>query len=676
MSVPDWLSEDAISESEEEFRARGGALSPAGRQAAAAASLSLIGAYFSEGSQPLVSRAMIATEASDASVAAVVLAGIRLRVALAASERLLGLLRRIGHRPNFRYELRTTESVGGLSGQLDVNRWVAQIGAPREVLTFPTLESHRATETPENVLIAFAIGWMRSELEISLRRTSATPSSVESRAARAKDRELARIERQPAYASCRPAAARLRTTRSIADLASKVRRRAQRRELRNPTPYADLAHWIVQSLQGEPSVQPGDVQWDFYGEQFDTCLFELWSLHQLARRLAARLGVEEPLLSANWRGSGLTYTFQHFSGTIEIYYQTELATITGRDGRWRRDDMYALRSRPDIVARVTPSNQEAALVIVDPKLRQRTGMPTEEVYKLLGYFENFDIHPRRGAILFYTTDENNLRHYRLQAGSFDQVVAARLNPRLDSGGEGIELIVDIILGSLGIQYDDIPLEDGSHLTELTSASEQHVYRITRQLLTWAKTNEASIAPSINMLESLLGAARWGLLNPDVRTMLSTAVCVGNQLDPQADYSGPVLGLCSSIERLLHDQVAAVVLDSKPGFRSNLIMLGKLIEAVAVACDVPLPGTPAKWLPVHTELQTFIESSAHLSRQAIAALVPKWSEMNHDYRRHAAHRKSMSRAQWQAAVDLFFSQGLLTQTCDALLQPKLSLGDSF
>jgi hypothetical protein len=43
-----------------------------------------------------------------------------------------------------------------------------------------------------------------------------------------------------------------------------------------------------------------------------------------------------------------------------------------------------------------------SIAMFDPKLRRRSTAPTEEIYKLLGYFANLQHdQPPRGAILYY-----------------------------------------------------------------------------------------------------------------------------------------------------------------------------------------------------------------------------------------------------------------------------------
>lgn len=654
----DWLSDDSRSESENEYRARGGALSAAGRREAVASSLALLGGYFASGSLPQ-KQFNAGSRGPDQVGNTAVLAGIRLRIALAAADELLRIMQNIGRRQSFRYHLRSVDQEGSLTSQLDVNRWAVQRGIVQDVPVFPAFESQRISTTPENILATFAVQWVRSEMKSSLAGSAAVKQSIESRTYRERDNELARLVRNPAFAQCRTAAAQLKSTRSVKELVDQVGRRVSRREMPNPSAYLELAAWVSQSLGGQPVVDPGNVSLEFYGEEFDTTLFELWCLHHLMKNLALNLDVPEPQVRTGWTGSGLTYTLNHFVGSIDLHYQNELTTTLSLSGRWRRTDGAVLRGRPDIVAVARPRLGDSTAVIIDPKLRQRSGMPTEEIYKLLGYFENFDLQPRRGAILFHTTDPSNHHHYELHGDASEHIIAARLNPASSDDSSGLQLISDLIISSLGIQSRSTQASRTIGNTE-----DDHVLVLRDQLSAWARSHEQNLVASRNMLEGILGHDRWNLLDVESQTMLSTALCIGNELDGVADYSGPVIGLCTAIERLLHEHIAGPLITVHPSHRRQLIMLGSLVEAIRLGCSISL-GTRPSDEGLHNDVASFLDSNPDLAAEHLEPLTTRWAEMNRTFRRPAAHREIMSRGEWQAALRTFLGENLLADSIDTL-----------
>jgi hypothetical protein len=336
-----------------------------------------------------------------------------------------------------------------MTGQLDVARWLARRSAVVDNLAFPTLQSTRSSRTPDNVLVLYSLTWMATELQRSLRASTARPRSVEARETQLLLQHLKTLSLRPTYAQCADLVTTLRSDRAVTSLAQQVGRRAHRRAMRNSSPYAELAVWILEAVAGKAPVGAGDMNWAFYGRDFDRTLFEMWCLHELMRALARRLEQPEPDVHPAWAQSGTTYQFDHPAGKIDVIYQTAWSTITGTHGRWERVLGNPLGGRPDITVRVTPTNQPPTYVIIDPKLRQRAHMPTEELYKLLGYFENFAVHPRRGAILYYSTSNDHLNRYKLHAGPHEDIAAIELNPAAaETGVAGLSLAVDLICSAL------------------------------------------------------------------------------------------------------------------------------------------------------------------------------------------------------------------------------------
>lgn len=252
--------------------APGGALSETARQASVEASLSLLGLYFAGGDQELADRSAASITGSDADVRALQ-AGLRLRVAIAAGNKLLTLLDAIAKRSTFRYELRPAEHVGSLRAALDINRWATRAAGGDQDLTYPVLEVRRGAHTPENVLATYAALWLRNELKSSFSESVATSDATEYRAIRSLIDRLERTVQLPVFSECVVDAGSVRTRSAAKRTVGEVNRRLRRREITNPGPYRELTQWIEGCLDGNPAVEPGDVDLSVYGPRFDTKLF-------------------------------------------------------------------------------------------------------------------------------------------------------------------------------------------------------------------------------------------------------------------------------------------------------------------------------------------------------------------------------------------------------------------
>ncbi|MBF7737456.1 hypothetical protein [Rhodococcus erythropolis] len=655
-----------------ETYAAGGSFSQEGRRAAVQQSLGLISLYFSADSLDSANQPAVSDDDSGSDFIREI-NGIRFRVALASARRLTAILRRLSKQASFKYELVKTEQVGSVTGQIDVNRWVSQFGSSSDVATYPVLEVRRGTLTPENILVFWACKWILEELEESEKQSAALAKSAESRSSRLLRREIQQTMRLPAFAVCGTSIRSLRSNTALRALIGSVERRARRREMMNPTPYVDLAVWVRESLDKRPSLSAGDVDWAFYDSRFDTRLFELWCLGELNRSLCKSLGVPEARVNPEWSGGGVTFSIEHFSGTIDLHFQRAVSTVAGVEGRWVHADGKKLLGIPDITVIVVPKFGEKTVVLIDPKLRQRPGFPGEETHKLLGYLDNYQLSPRRAALLIYSASDEIWHHKLVDSRSDGEFHAVRLNPSLPGKGtEGVDLVSNMIVRDLGL----VPLETGDAPSPANSESgaelqaESHVQQVREQLLTLAASGRIQNSEEgKRVLEALLTTKRWNSLPEEARAILATAGSVGNTLGVHDDFSGPILGICSVVEGIFRKFIIEKALVHSD--RKNLVMIGQVLDALENACDDGL-HLSGRMKQIPRALRIFIDHEIPGELDALKILIPRWRAMNRTYRRPAAHYELMTHDQWQSAYHVFMVDKLLADTCDALV-PAVELG---
>jgi len=641
-----WVEVDDSDESWEQTIALGGSLSPEGRKAAIAAALPLLGTYFSSGSQPLSSRTGISRHRDEDGASAsttALMAGLRLRAAIAAADRVSRVLGAISKRPTFRYATRSVEVIGAITGQLDVNRLATRSAVISNPPTYPVFASYRAQITPENVLAYYAGRWVLRELRESQR--AAIPGlnmSPEHAAAKRAASTLNRSLAHAAWSDCDASASRVRRGREEQRLVSQVQQRLRRREVPNPGPYRELVAWVQESLAGDAQALAGDIDWSFYGERFDTKLFEIWCLNQIAREVSRQLAVDTPSADLSQR-DGAAYVWSRPAGRLELHFQRavpsivpEARTLWHRDGGSGRE--VPLRGIPDIVARALRANGESRLAILDPKLRQRSGAPTEELYKLLGYFANHGVTDNvRGCILFHTTSRSVSPTYTYESDDGGVLLAAPLNPADPHASEGVKRVASMLLGLLEIPT----LVDDERPADSDDRVEQQVGARRRELLALAATlPSGTLTASKGRLEAQLGPDLWAILRPDVRTVLATAEHVGFSLAEEADYSGPILGVCGAIEMLVFDLVIDPTVSGNAQWQRYCRTLGQALAAVRNG----IQGNPA---PVYDQVRQTLEAR-HADVGLLSQAMPRLEELNDDYRVPAAHRRVLSRQDWLAA----------------------------
>jgi hypothetical protein len=455
MESRSWAEDDPSSETWDETFARGGSLSEQGRRSAIASSLPLLGTYFSSGQQELHSSPGLARslEYDDTSSEALI-AALRLRTAISSSVRLRRVIGSAARRPSFLYATKTVDVVGAVTGQLDVNRMATEGSLMADPPSFPTLVSFKAQNTPENILVYYAGAWIIDELTQSLKAPiRGLKASPEFDAGTAAKRALRRSLENLSWNGCERQARFVRRGREESLLVGQVARRLRRREILNPSPYEQLVSWMQECLSGKPAALSGTIEWSFYGERFDSKLFELYCLYQLALEVSRILGVQTPSCDLSIRDRPI-FTWTTAAGRLDLHYQRAVPSVMpDRVSRWHRPSesgrSIPLGGVPDIVATGLSKEGKLSVALVDPKLRQRSGPPTEELYKLLGYFSNYYLGPIiYGAILYHTTAVEPPASYIFNSSDGGKLVAAPLNPANRQAGHGISVVAQMITGLL------------------------------------------------------------------------------------------------------------------------------------------------------------------------------------------------------------------------------------
>ncbi|WNI30332.1 hypothetical protein [Streptomyces sp. ITFR-6] len=670
----------------------------AARRAAIAMALSVVGRYFATGLQPLTPQAALGhgdrSGRAEEGAPDALLDALRLRAGLAAARRIRLILERIASRATFRYELRPEESTGHVTGQLDVSRYLMRLGAVTDVPTYPVLTVRRTEHTPENVLAAYAARWILRELHTCVAAIRIPSTGPEHRRYQEERQALERVLRLPWLIACAPAAAQVRHRRAERDLLASVKRRLHRREIANTAPYAELVDWVERVLAGEPVVDSGDLEWDFYDDRFDTRLFELWCLRMLAVGISRQLVVPVPDLDPGWRIDRPAYTWHQYAGSIELYFQRSLPRVApGRRARWRRDDGTSLGGVPDMVIRAVRPDEPASerFAVIDPKLRQRGGPPAEELYKVLGYLDNFGLSSSPlGAILFQTTDTEDLTGYIYRAfspegGGADhgsdasgdgKLYAVRLNPAApDASHIALAPLVTTVLGML-----DIPRLDQYANEQPTNDEGERFYRAKQAEL---QACAATIPPQLlnqsrHRVRMALGDTRWQTLGGQTQAMLATAEHIGFSLLAGSDarqgmvddYSGPVIGVCASIESVLHDCVITPATSHDTALHEDCgrATLGNVIRIIEDSLN-GISNPQPKHLAVLAHL-----NAAGIDKDAVRDLVQPLRRISQNFRNPAAHRHVLTQQTWSRLWQIAVSEDrILARVIDAVAPPPYTGG---
>ncbi|MEU2435014.1 hypothetical protein ABZ595_02215 [Streptomyces rubradiris] len=426
-----------------------------GRRQAVYGALPLLCTYFSEGQRDKLREtdagvARSGGEGDPEGESERMVAGLRLRVALALAKSLLRILDSVLDRPNFRYGVTRTTSIDKPRGKLDIVRWVTQLREVRVPETYPILSVERSSRTPENLLACHCLTWFLEEIESAYTASAVPRKSAESEEVIHTVDRIRVILKRPDVAECREVVRREGGRQWVDDLLEEVDLRLAAGRVGNREPYEELVRWVRGILDGKPTLDPGDLSWLFYDHSFDDKLFELWCMHQLAHALADRLGDEEvrvPDLQKVRSTAAPTWEWKFGQYRLELRFQYSLSKSIP-ELAWKGEKGLVLDGRPDMTLLLySPDAERPRIVFVDPKLRKRDGLPTEEVYKMVGYFSAAGVeNAGQGAIIYYTPHLDQQPVHTLRSAGNGLVLAVGADPtRPDDSRPGFADIASLVL---------------------------------------------------------------------------------------------------------------------------------------------------------------------------------------------------------------------------------------
>jgi hypothetical protein len=428
-----------------------------------------------------------------------------------------------------------------------------------------------------------------------------------------------------------------------------------------PDRYECLLQWVEAAEQLQAGAEAGSIEWSFYDDRFDTKLFEIWSLVQLITALEQALGPPSQAASSLLeRARSPIRTWQFGSARLQLYFQPSLARLTTEPARWMfvEPQNEPLTGFPDIGITITPVTGLPFAILADPKLRRRRSAPTEELYKMLGYFGNLAQSSILGTIIFYSP--GNPRTYRLEAKPTGELLALGIDPSdTDTTAAAFATIAEQARNAAGIDQSVIRLlaaaaQAGEASQEATTAIRQHA-AVAAMIAAAEALPEGSLAPVRKTTSATLSAI-WDKLSDGTTTMLITAEYFGATAPADADHSGPLLGLAAACERILFENILAEPTRARPDLFPPEATLGTFIYWLADACR-SYPRDPPG-----VSLAARLARAPAIDTDALAGLIGNLRRLNTQYRIPAAHRDVVSQSLWAEGRSLILdpTRGILTR----------------
>jgi hypothetical protein len=297
-------------------------------------------------------------------------------------------------------------------------------------------------------------------------------------------------------------------------------------------------------------------------------------------------------------------------------------------------------------------------------------LPSEEIYKMLGYFEQLAPGPHPvGTLVYYTPGAARTELLeRLKKDGEPPVdgtlLLAGVDPAVgDANGAAFQRIVDLVGRQLGEPSEEVREEaerlaaevmaSGGDLVEATARKKARLF--DEVLSAWAEQHPVQRETVESMTRASCRVEDWDSLDGETRRMLVSAEVYAVHLPEGMDHSGPLLVLCAACERELNLRffvpLAAALpapqsgrptlIPAHPTLGQALFLLrhglelataqqkGQTAKAERIIASAPTPDEAAAWTAVAERL---LATAPDLS--GYARLVERLSTLNKGYRRVA------------------------------------------
>ena len=378
---------------------------------------------------------------------------LRLSSILAAGQQLPRILRRIALAPSRSQERVLLNSRDQVAGRLDVRSYLRRRGQLTRPRTVPNWRALLTYLTPENALVTATARSLLSELQALSIRLPLENTSEGSQVKQITE-AIEQLLREPALAESSQLSLSDVSSEESKYLFAQVAERWNTHRISNVA-YNELWQW-ADAYRKRGLSKGGALPGLVYSEEFDNRLFEIFCLGEL-REAFAQLGFyEKTIRPLHERNMGPILEVEHSDSRLVIsaYFQKGEGVVwtEGFPRNWQ-----GIGGVPDICLVVHSSR--FPVIIVDAKNRYKGSdlkeSFSEELYKMLGYFQNFSLRTRVqergpvGGLIFLSRDKvSTLRMFESRSGG--KLAVAALDPCDASPGSVASQLLEELLNEIGL----------------------------------------------------------------------------------------------------------------------------------------------------------------------------------------------------------------------------------
>lgn len=512
-----------------------------------------------------------------------------IRILLANINIITDALEKMEKSISFSYEEKRTVSTGGIKGRLLVDEYVknkTMVRTPRE---YPCVVKEKSYATPENEYIYFILNSIIDRLIELLSRMDNYSTGVESEIQLLHDYLDYFVSIQKKFPFNSFSTTRENRNTFSMDKLNLIYTRLSKGKIKNAYSYESIFGWYDKFINsGFVWIDEENISMLIYDELFSNKLFEIWCLYKIISKFQSDF--EMTMIDKNELKAGLTSyvcKLKTIDGDfIEIYYQK------GKGLYW--DDQHSpnwhyissfkdLIGIPDISVKYI--GDEENLTLVDLKNRVRNGgNNSEEIYKVIGYFANFNSYLnskynqkyKNQAVLIFRNDRQAFRE-ELESNTNESILALSVGAEKSEElcenqfKEICRYILDMqgISGTKSKTISDCNKNIEDHYSDLDNALQKNNDTVDDIMYQIENSNHAIISNmfSTGELKTVLEQKKqelqedhfphiWEEISSDTIETLAMAECLFKGLTDcdGADYAPICLEYCRALEIQLNELI--------------------------------------------------------------------------------------------------------------------------
>lgn len=327
---------------------------------------------------------------------------IFIRILLANVNDVLAAIEKIEKNISFSYEEKKVKTSDGIKGRLIINEYVknkSMVRLPRE---YPCVVKEKTYSTVENEYLAFIVNDISQKLQelINVALSAGVVKGQETEITLLNEKLdyfMAIVKKHPFKALISRNLIRDNQNGFAINKIKLIQTRFVKGKIRNDFAYKRVFNWYEYFKNGGFTwVNSSNLKTLVYDDSFCNKLFEIWNLYRISEVFQQDFGME--LIVQNVLVPGMkdfVYKLRNIDGSnVEIYYQkgADLYWDTELRQNWRyiQDGMSReLIGIPDISIKYIGDRENITIIDLKNRIR-KAGGNSEEIYKIIGYFSNFN----------------------------------------------------------------------------------------------------------------------------------------------------------------------------------------------------------------------------------------------------------------------------------------------